>query len=70
MLQNTVDSCLSQAGIKPEALTAVAATVGPGLSLCLQVSTSRSVSQTDLPTISSQIAASILSCLIELTNEL
>ncbi|GAX78502.1 hypothetical protein CEUSTIGMA_g5941.t1 [Chlamydomonas eustigma] len=36
-IQSTVETCLSQAGIRPEALTAVAATIGPGLSLCLQV---------------------------------
>ena len=36
-IQETVDSCLAEAGVRPEDLTAVAVTVGPGLSLCLQV---------------------------------
>ena len=36
-IQQTIESCLEEAGIKPEDLTAVAVTVGPGLSLCLQV---------------------------------
>ena len=34
---STVDSCFLEAGISPSNLTAVAVTVGPGLSLCLQV---------------------------------
>jgi len=33
----TVEGCLQEAGVKPEQLSAVAVTVGPGLSLCLQV---------------------------------
>lgn len=33
----TVAGCLEEAGVAPEALSAVAVTVGPGLSLCLQV---------------------------------
>ncbi|KAJ9518694.1 hypothetical protein QJQ45_018726 [Haematococcus lacustris] len=33
----TVDDCLAAAGVAPHQLTAVAVTVGPGLSLCLQV---------------------------------
>ncbi len=36
-ITGTVDSCLAKAGITPNQLTAVAVTVGPGLSLCLQV---------------------------------
>lgn len=36
-IKDTVDGCLAEAGIKPEQLSAVAVTVGPGLSLCLQV---------------------------------
>ncbi|KAG1680973.1 hypothetical protein FOA52_009932 [Chlamydomonas sp. UWO 241] len=36
-IQATVDTCLAEAGIEAGQLTAVAATVGPGLSLCLQV---------------------------------
>ena len=33
----TVDSCLQEAGVHPQDLTAVAVTVGPGLALCLLV---------------------------------
>ncbi len=36
-IQGTVDACLEKAGIKPENLTAIAVTVGPGLALCLLV---------------------------------
>lgn len=36
-MQATVESALHQAGVEPEALTAVAVTAGPGLALCLQV---------------------------------
>lgn len=34
---DTVERCLAAAGVSPDKLTAVACTVGPGLSLCLQV---------------------------------
>ena len=37
-IKETVDKCLEEAGVKPEELSAVAVTVGPGLSLCLQAS--------------------------------
>ncbi len=36
-ITGTVDAALQQAGVSGEQLTAVAVTVGPGLSLCLQV---------------------------------
>jgi N6-L-threonylcarbamoyladenine synthase len=36
-ITGTVDGCLEDAGVKPQDLTAVAVTVGPGLSICLQV---------------------------------
>jgi N6-L-threonylcarbamoyladenine synthase len=38
-ITGTVDGCLEDAGVKPQDLTAVAVTVGPGLSICLQVGT-------------------------------
>jgi hypothetical protein len=36
-ITSTVDAALEEAGVTPQQLTAVAVTVGPGLSLCLQV---------------------------------
>lgn len=36
-IHDTVSGCLKEAGVEPGQLTAVAVTVGPGLSLCLQV---------------------------------
>jgi tRNA A37 threonylcarbamoyltransferase TsaD len=33
----TVDEAIREAGIQPQQLSAVAVTIGPGLSLCLQV---------------------------------
>lgn len=36
-IQNTVDTCIAEAGIDPAKLDAIAVTVGPGLALCLQV---------------------------------
>lgn len=36
-ITSTVDAALQEAGVTPQQLTAVAVTVGPGLSLCLQV---------------------------------
>jgi hypothetical protein len=37
-IEATVDGAITDAGIKPQQLSAVAVTIGPGLSLCLQVS--------------------------------
>lgn len=36
-IQATVDGAIAAAGISPDQLSAVAVTIGPGLSLCLQV---------------------------------
>lgn len=36
-IQRTVDTCLTEAGITPKALSAISVTVGPGLALCLLV---------------------------------
>lgn len=36
-MESTVQAALQQAGIGPEDLEGVAATIGPGLSLCLKV---------------------------------
>ena len=36
-MQSTVQAALQQAGVSEEQLEGVAVTVGPGLSLCLQV---------------------------------
>ena len=36
-MQSTVQAALQQAGISEEQLDGVAVTIGPGLSLCLQV---------------------------------
>ena len=36
-ITSTVASCMEEAGVTPADLTAVAVTIGPGLSLCLQV---------------------------------
>jgi hypothetical protein len=36
-ITSTVQSCLEEAGVTAADLTAVAVTIGPGLSLCLQV---------------------------------
>ena len=39
----TVEEALRRAGVEPDALTAVAVTVGPGLSLCLEVGVRKAV---------------------------
>jgi tRNA A37 threonylcarbamoyltransferase TsaD len=36
-IHSTVDEAIREAGIQPQQLSAVAVTIGPGLSLCLQV---------------------------------
>lgn len=36
-IESTVEDCLREAGVPPQQLTAIAVTIGPGLSLCLQV---------------------------------
>jgi N6-L-threonylcarbamoyladenine synthase len=36
-IESTVDGVLADAGLGPGQLSAVAVTIGPGLSLCLQV---------------------------------
>ena len=43
-IDQTVTEALRRSGVSPEQLTAVAVTVGPGLSMCLEVCVLRCVS--------------------------